>query len=79
MSVLLPIPERQEWSSGKELYSDTKNGMDELTLTDRIALTHPADLPFSNCMHRLVTLDVRHALSAERKPRLAVIRFLMNR
>src|SRR5260370_28125494 len=31
--------------------------MDELTLTDRITLRNPAYLPFSDCMHRLVTLD----------------------
>jgi len=31
--------------------------MDELTLTDRITLRDPPDLPFSDCMHRLVTLD----------------------
>ena len=39
--------------------------MDELTLTDRITLRHPADLPFSDCMHRLVTLD-RSARSIRR-------------
>ena len=31
--------------------------MDELTLTDRITLRDPADLPFSDRVHRLVTLD----------------------
>ncbi len=31
--------------------------MDELTLTDRVTLRDPADLPFSDCIHRLVTLD----------------------
>ncbi len=31
--------------------------MDELTLTDRITLRDPPDLPFSDCMHRLVTLN----------------------
>src|SRR5437016_5592191 len=31
--------------------------MDELTLTDRITLRNPADLPLSDCMHRLVTFD----------------------
>ena len=42
---------------GKELGGDAKNAMDELTLTDRIAFCDPADLPFSDCMHRLVALD----------------------
>src|SRR5947199_5960883 len=31
--------------------------MDELTLTNRISLRDPADLPSSNRVHRLVTLD----------------------
>ena len=33
--------------SGNELRGDAENGMDELTLTDRITLRHPPDLPFS--------------------------------
>ena len=28
-----------------------------MTLTDRIGLTYPPDLSFSNCMHRLIALD----------------------
>ena len=42
-------------------------------------LLEPADLAFSDCMHRLISLDGSHAPSAERNPRLAVMRFLMNR
>jgi hypothetical protein len=47
MSGLLQMPGRGgEWSGeclvpGKELRCDTENGMDELTLTDRIALRDP--------------------------------------
>ena len=49
---------RAKWViPGKELRGDAENGMDELTLTDRITLRDPADLPFSDCMHRLVALD----------------------
>jgi hypothetical protein len=42
---------------GQHLCGDAEDGVDELTLTDRIALSDPADLAFSNCMHRLVALD----------------------
>jgi hypothetical protein len=51
---------RGEWracSPGNELRGDAENEMDELTLTHRITLRDPADLTFSDCMHRLVTLD----------------------
>jgi hypothetical protein len=41
----------------KELRGDAEKGMDELTLSDRIALCDPADLSFSDCVHRLVPLD----------------------
>jgi len=40
-----------------ELRGDAEDGVDELTLSNRIALADPADLPFAICMHRLVTLD----------------------
>src|SRR5262249_17311317 len=36
---------------------DAAHRVDELTLSDGIALRDPADLPFSDCMHRLVTID----------------------
>ena len=49
------VPERL--GSGKELPRDAKNGMDELTLADRVTLRDPADLAFSDCMHRLVPLN----------------------
>ena len=39
------------------LRGHAKDGVDELTLTHRIALSDPADLPFLNCMHRLIALD----------------------
>jgi hypothetical protein len=47
-----------------ELGTDTEDCVDELTLSDRIALGYPADLPFADCVHRLVTLD-RSLLRAE--------------
>ena len=62
-----------------ELRSDAEDCMDELALRDSIALGDPSDLTFADCMHRLVPSIVRHAPSADRNPRLAVIRFLMNR
>src|SRR5262249_28932362 len=40
-----------------KLCSDAENCMDELTLTNRITLSDPTDLPFSDCMHRFVALD----------------------
>ena len=42
---------------GQALRGDAKDGVDELALTDRIALSDPADLAFSDGMHRLVALD----------------------
>lgn len=33
-----------------ELRSDTEDCVDELSLSDRIALGYPADLPFADCM-----------------------------
>ena len=38
----------------EELGGEAKDGVDELTLTDRIVLCDPADLAFSDCVHRLV-------------------------
>ena len=40
-----------------QLRSDAEDRVDELTLTDRIVLSYPADLPFSDCMHCLIALD----------------------
>jgi hypothetical protein len=39
------------------LRGNSKNRVDELTLTYRIVLSDPADLSFSDCMHCLVTFD----------------------
>ena len=61
-----------------ELRRDNKDWVDELALRYRIGLRDPADLPFADCLHRLVAFD-GHAPSTDRNPRLAVIRFLMNR
>jgi hypothetical protein len=41
----------------EKLHGDAEDRVDELTLTEKIGLTDPPDLPFSNCMHRLVALD----------------------
>ncbi len=39
------------------LYSNVKYRVDELALSDGIAFGYPADLPFPNRMHRLISLD----------------------
>ena len=39
------------------LCSNTEEGVDELTLADDIALAQPTNLSFSDCMHRLISLD----------------------
>ena len=36
---------------------DTEDRVNELTLVDRITLGYPADLPFADGMHRLITFD----------------------
>src|SRR5262249_9405986 len=41
----------------RRLRRDTEDRVNELTLSHRIALVDPADLAFSDCMHRLVALD----------------------
>ena len=40
-----------------ELLGDAEDGVDELTLTNRIAFSDPADLAFSDRMHGLVALN----------------------
>jgi hypothetical protein len=40
-----------------ELGSDTEYCVDELALRYRIALSDPTDLPFADCMHRLIPFD----------------------
>ena len=39
------------------LCSDAEDGVDELALRYRIALSDPADLTFADCIHRLIALD----------------------
>src|SRR5262249_292746 len=51
------VAESQGFACRWELNSDSEDCMDELALRDGIALWHPADLTFSDCMHRLVALD----------------------
>ena len=48
-----------------DLRGDTEDCVDELALRYRIALSDPADLTFSDCMHRLVSFD-RSACSLHR-------------
>src|SRR5262249_54548378 len=57
--VLLQIARAEMWgrASPPELRSDTEDRVDELALCYRIALGHPADLPFTDCVHRFVALD----------------------
>ena len=57
--VLLQMGERKRRrDDGRpELRSDTEDDMDELTLSYWIAFADPADLAFSDRMHRFVTLD----------------------
>jgi hypothetical protein len=56
------------------LCRNAEDGVDELSLRDRIALDDPSDLAFADGMHRLVAFD-RSTPSTEPNPRLAVIRF----
>ena len=63
----------------RELCCESEGLVDCLTLSTGIALIHPADLTFEDCVHRLVTFDGSPLPSAERKPRWAEIRFLMKR
>src|SRR5687768_10319506 len=56
------VANRDRWSDDRVIASmclrgDAENRMDELTLSYRIALADPADLPLADCMHRLVALD----------------------
>src|SRR5215471_5006655 len=39
------------------LRSDNEDRVNELTLGDSITLGYPADLPFADGMHRLITFD----------------------
>jgi hypothetical protein len=48
---------RDEVIPGLMLRGDTEDDVNNLTLSYRIALGDPADLSFSDFMHRLVTLD----------------------
>ena len=41
----------------QELRGNSENSVDELALSDRVALSHPAHLSFSDGMHCLVALD----------------------
>jgi hypothetical protein len=41
----------------RELGSDAEYCVDELALCCRIALGDPTDLPFADCMHRLIPFD----------------------
>ncbi len=58
-TVLLQMGERKRRrEDGRpESRSDTEDDMDELTLSYWIAFGDPADLAFSDRMHRFVTLD----------------------
>ena len=47
---------RPFWPRGK-LCSDTEDRVNEPALGYRITLGYPADLPFANCVHRLITFD----------------------
>jgi len=42
---------------GWELCSDSEDGMDEVALRYRVTLSDPADLTFTDCVHRVVTFD----------------------
>jgi hypothetical protein len=61
-----------------ELRGDAEECVDELASRGGIAPGDPADLAYPNRMHRFLASIARHAPSAERKPRLAAIRFLIN-
>ena len=67
-----------EWRQSGESSSDAEEGVYKLALSHHVTLGQPADLPFADHMHCLVTIDVLHAPSDDRKPRLATIRFFMN-
>ena len=43
--------------TAEELRGDMEDGVNELSLADRIAFGDPADLAFSDCVHCLVALD----------------------
>jgi hypothetical protein len=62
-----------------ELRSDAKQCVDELALAEYVPFGQPPKLPFRiKCIASYPSI-VRHAPSADWKPRLATMRFLMKR
>jgi hypothetical protein len=61
------------------LRSHAKEVVNKLALPNHVSLVQPSNLSFPDHMHCLVAFDRPPGPSGDRKPRLAVMRFLLKR